>query len=36
VSTADLRATRDGFACAFGSCSFAEPVADLKAMGVIP
>ncbi len=23
------------FACSFGSCSFAEPVADLRALGVI-
>jgi hypothetical protein len=35
VSAADLAATREGLACGFGSCSFAEPVADLKAMGVI-
>jgi hypothetical protein len=30
-----LAATRSGFATSFGSCSFAEPVADLRALGVI-
>ena len=35
VSASELRATRERLACSFGSCSFAEPVADLKAMGVI-
>jgi hypothetical protein len=31
-----LAATRAGFACSFGSCSFAEPVADLRALGILP
>jgi hypothetical protein len=35
VSAADLRAAREGFACSFGSCSFAEPVAELQGMGVV-
>jgi len=35
VSAADLRKTREGFACGFGSCSFAEPVAELRGLGVI-
>lgn len=33
VSIADVRATRESFAVAFGSCSFREPVDDLHAMG---
>lgn len=35
ASTEALAATREGFACGFGSCSFAEPVADLRSMGMI-
>ena len=31
-----LAATRRDFASSFGSCSFAEPVADLRALGVLP
>jgi hypothetical protein len=31
-----LEATRRDFASSFGSCSFAEPVADLRALGVLP
>jgi hypothetical protein len=31
-----LEATRRDFAGSFGSCSFAEPVADLRALGVLP
>jgi hypothetical protein len=43
LSWRDLRATSDeleaerrDFATSFGSCSFAEPVADLRALGVLP
>ena len=36
VTSAQLAACRSGFAVSFGSCSFAEPVADLRALGVIP
>ncbi|MBL9149465.1 MAG: hypothetical protein JNM94_12310 [Phycisphaerae bacterium] len=32
VSAGELRATRDAFAHSFGSCSFDEPLADLRAM----
>jgi len=35
VSTDDLVLTRRDFAVSFGSCSFAEPVAELKSLGVI-
>jgi hypothetical protein len=35
VLTADLAECRASFAASFGSCSFAEPVADLRALGVI-
>jgi hypothetical protein len=35
VPTAELEALRNGFATSFGSCSFAEPVADLRSLGVI-
>ena len=30
-----LEATRRDLASSFGSCSFAEPVADLRALGVL-
>jgi len=33
VSTADLEAMRRTFATSFGSCSFEEPIADLKELG---
>jgi hypothetical protein len=33
VLTEDLARLRDGFAISFGSCSFEEPVADLKELG---
>jgi hypothetical protein len=33
VSAAELRAARERFAISFGSCSFEEPVADLKGLG---
>ncbi|MGE5126149.1 MAG: hypothetical protein ACM3PV_07650 [Betaproteobacteria bacterium] len=36
VSTLKLAECRASLACSFGSCSFAEPVADLRALGVIP
>ena len=36
VPTEDIVRTRREFAISFGSCSFAEPVADLRALGVIP
>jgi hypothetical protein len=35
VPTRELAATRRDFAGSFGSCSFAEPVADLRALGVL-
>jgi hypothetical protein len=35
ASTRELAATRHDFAGSFGSCSFAEPVADLRALGVL-
>ena len=35
ASAADVAATRAEFAMGFGSCSFTEPVADLKALGVL-
>lgn len=35
ASAAEVAATRAEFAMGFGSCSFAEPVADLKALGVL-
>jgi len=35
VATATLAAGRRDFALSFGSCSFAEPVADLEALGVL-
>jgi len=36
VATADLARSRHDFASSFGSCSFAEPVADLRSLGVLP
>jgi hypothetical protein len=36
ASTLKLAECRASLACSFGSCSFAEPVADLRALGVIP
>jgi hypothetical protein len=36
VSTGELAETRRAFACAFGSCSFTEPVEDLRELGLIP
>ena len=35
VATGDLMLGRRDFAVSFGSCSFAEPVAELKTLGVI-
>jgi len=35
VTTEDLALTRRDFALSFGSCSFAEPVAELELMGVL-
>ena len=35
ASVEELLATRRGFAASFGSCSFAEPVADLRALAVL-
>ena len=35
VTTDSLAATRRDFASSFGSCSFAEPVAELRALEVI-
>ena len=36
VATADLAACRSSFARSFGSCSFAEPVAELRSLGFVP
>jgi len=36
VSTDELARSRRDFASSFGSCSFAEPVADLRSIGVLP
>ena len=36
VATAELARSRRDFASSFGSCSFAEPVADLRSLGVLP
>jgi hypothetical protein len=33
VTAAELRDVRENFAISFGSCSFEEPIADLKALG---
>jgi hypothetical protein len=35
MTTDALAATRRDFAISFGSCSFAEPVAELRALGVL-
>ena len=35
ATTPQLAAARREFAAAFGSCSFAEPVAELRALGVL-
>ena len=35
VEAEALASTRRGFATSFGSCSFAEPVADLRSLGVL-
>ncbi len=35
VSTADIRSTRERLAISFGSCSFEEPVSELKNMGLL-
>jgi len=35
VSTDELARSRRDFASSFGSCSFAEPVADLRSLGVL-
>ena len=35
VSTIELGQMREGFATSYGSCSIDEPVADLKAMGLL-
>jgi hypothetical protein len=34
--TDEITRARQGFAASFGSCSFTEPVADLRALGVVP
>jgi hypothetical protein len=36
VTTEDIRATRDCVAVSFGSCSFREPVDELRAAALIP
>ena len=36
VATDELARSRRDFASSFGSCSFAEPVADLRSLGVLP
>lgn len=35
LATAALAECRQAFACSFGSCSFEEPLADLRALGVL-
>lgn len=35
ISSEDLAETREGFATSYGSCSVDEPIADLKAMGLL-
>ncbi len=35
VSTIELGQMREGFATSYGSCSIDEPIADLKAMGLL-
>jgi hypothetical protein len=36
LTTAELAATRRDFAHGFGSCSFEEPIAELRALGWLP
>jgi hypothetical protein len=36
IEAADLAATRRDLFVGYGSCSFAEPVADLTALGILP
>jgi hypothetical protein len=36
ISTAEIESVRRDFAHSFGSCSFAEPVADLRMLGRLP
>jgi hypothetical protein len=36
LSTAQVRAARHEFAHSFGSCSFEEPIADLRELGILP
>lgn len=36
LSSAEIADTRENFAIAFGSCSFEEPIADLRALGLLP
>ena len=36
LSERELKAARSDFAMSFGSCSFADPVADLRALGLRP
>jgi hypothetical protein len=36
VSTEELRAMRRDFATSFGSCSFEEPISDLRGLGLLP
>lgn len=35
LTEAEMRDARSNFAISFGSCSFEEPVADLKALGIV-
>jgi hypothetical protein len=35
IGAAEIAAARRGFALAFGSCSFAEPAAELKGLGLV-
>ena len=36
LTTAQIAAARRDFAHSFGSCSFEEPLADLRALGLLP
>jgi hypothetical protein len=36
LSTPQIQSSRDEFAHSFGSCSFEEPVADLRELGLVP
>jgi len=36
ISTAEMEAARRYFAHSFGSCSFQEPIADLRELGLLP